>query len=43
MVHQELSVLPDLSVAENLLLGRSPHGFGPFFVDATCGSKLQSC
>ncbi len=24
MVHQELSVLPDLTVAENLLLGREP-------------------
>ncbi len=32
MVHQELTFCPDLSVAENLSLGRYPHRFG-FFLD----------
>jgi ABC-type sugar transport system ATPase subunit len=40
MVHQALSVLPDLTVAENLLLGREPVRF---FVDAAWVSKLQNC
>jgi len=32
VVHQELSLVPDMSVADNLVLGREPHRFG--FVDA---------
>ena len=28
MIHQELSLVPDLSVEENIFLGREPHGFG---------------
>ena len=33
MIHQELMPVPDLTVAENLLLGREPHGRWPGTVD----------
>src|SRR5260370_4885072 len=29
MIHQELSLAPDLTVAENIFLGREPLSFGP--------------
>ena len=32
LVHQELSLLPELTVAENIFLGREPRGFLPGFV-----------
>jgi rhamnose transport system ATP-binding protein len=32
LVHQELSLLPELTVAENIFLGREPHSFLPGFV-----------
>jgi len=33
LVHQELSLVPELSVAENVFLGRAPRGRVPGFVD----------
>ena len=33
MVHQELAFCPDLSVAENLCMGRTPRRFGGWLVD----------
>ena len=32
LVHQELSLLPELTVAENIFLGREPSAFIPGFV-----------
>lgn len=35
-IHQELSVVPDLSVANNIFLNREPHKYGPLdFIDKT--------
>jgi ribose transport system ATP-binding protein len=33
VIHQELSVLPNLTVGQNILLGREPRSFLPFLVD----------
>jgi len=33
LVHQELSLVPEMSVAENVFLGREPHGRWPGLVD----------
>ena len=41
MVHQELAFCPDLSVAENLSLGRYPHRFG-IFLDRAALSRQAS-
>jgi ribose transport system ATP-binding protein len=33
IIHQELSLMPHLSVAQNIFIGREPHGRLPFFID----------
>src|SRR5207245_3201339 len=33
MIHQELSLMPHLSVAQNIFIGREPRGRLPFFID----------
>ena len=43
MVHQELSVLPDLTVAENLLLGREPVWFSTVVSRRKLHDKPRSC
>lgn len=40
MVHQELNLAPDLTVAENIYLGRMPHR-GPFVDRASLGRKAR--
>jgi len=37
LVHQELSLLPELTVAENILLGREPRGTVPGFIGFAVG------
>jgi ribose transport system ATP-binding protein len=48
LVHQELSLLPELTVAENILLGREPHARLPGFIsrsatEAEAARHLQNC
>jgi ABC-type sugar transport system ATPase subunit len=48
LVHQELSLLPELTVAENILLGREPRARLPGFIsrsatEAEAVRHLQSC
>jgi ribose transport system ATP-binding protein len=33
IIHQELSLVPDLTVAQNIFIGREPHGRLPFVLD----------
>ena len=40
VIHQELALAPNLSVAENLFLGREPARFG-FLDKAPCAGKLR--
>ena len=48
LVHQELSLLPELTVAENILLGREPRGTVPGFIgrrsiEAEARRHLEYC
>jgi len=48
LVHQELSLLPELTVAENIFLGREPAGLLPWFVSframtRAASAALQEC
>ncbi|MGA2795066.1 MAG: sugar ABC transporter ATP-binding protein, partial [Roseiarcus sp.] len=48
LVHQELSLLPELTAAENILLGREPCGRVPGFIsrhsiEAEAGRHLEDC
>jgi ABC-type sugar transport system ATPase subunit len=48
LVHQELSLLPELSVGENILLGREPRARIPGFIsprntNAVAGAHLSAC
>jgi ABC-type sugar transport system ATPase subunit len=48
LVHQELSLLPELTVAENILLGREPRGTVPGFIgrrsiEAEARRHLKDC
>jgi ribose transport system ATP-binding protein len=33
IIHQELSLMPDLTVAQNIFIGREPKGWPPFLLD----------